>query len=80
MQIIFSYTTKKSREGEPVEQKRKLEKLLKKYGVEKPEEIEEKIRRGLLPEHPAYEDFLSALTYLKNISELKAQSRMIDEI
>ena len=67
MQIIFSYTTKKSREGEPVEQKRKLEKLLKKYGVEKPEEIEEKIRRGLLPEHPAYEDFLSALTYLKNI-------------
>ena len=63
-----------------MEQKRKLEKLLKKYGVEKPEEIEEKIRRGLLPEHPAYEDFLSALTYLKNISELKAQSRMIDEI
>lgn len=60
-----------------MEQKRKLEKLLKKYGVEKPEEIEEKIKQGLLPEHPAYEDFLSALAYQKNISELKAQSKKI---
>ncbi len=65
--------------NELIEQKRKLEKLLKKYGVKKPEEIEEKIKQGLLLEHPAYEDFLSALAYLKNISELKAQSRKIIE-
>ncbi|GCC10301.1 hypothetical protein IPdc08_00324 [archaeon] len=52
---------------------------MKKYGVKKPEEIEEKIKQGLLTEHPAYEDFLSALAYLKNISELKAQSRKIIE-
>lgn len=67
--------------GELIEQKRKLKELLEKYGVEKTKEIEEKIRNRMLPEHPAYEDYLSALSYEKNISELKAQSRkMIEEI
>ena len=36
------------------------------------EEIERKIERGELPEHPTYEDFLSALT-LKNYLERKSR-------
>ncbi len=65
--------------NELIEQKRKLKELLEKYGVSTPEEIEEKIRKGELPEHPAYEDYLSAIAYEKNISELKAHTRKVIE-
>lgn len=67
--------------NELIEQKRKLKEILSKYGVEKPGEIEEKIKKGEVPEHPSYEDYLSALAYEGNILELKKQSRkMIEEI
>ncbi|NOZ76230.1 MAG: hypothetical protein GXO65_00820 [Euryarchaeota archaeon] len=65
--------------NEMMEQKRKLEELLGKYGVASPGEIEEKIKKGDVPEHPAYEDYLSALSLEDNISKLKDQiHRMID--
>jgi len=57
---------------ETSELKKKLEKILSRYGVREPEEIERKIERGELPEHPTYEDFLSALT-LKNYLERKSR-------
>jgi hypothetical protein len=67
--------------NELIEQKRKLKEILSKYGVEKSVEIEEKIKKGEISEHPSYEDYLSALAYERNILELKKQSRkMIEEI
>ncbi len=67
--------------NEMLEHKRKLEELLGKYGVDSPGEIEEKIKKGDVPEHPSYEDYLSALSLEDNISKLKDQMhRMIEEI
>ncbi len=57
--------------NELVKQKRELEKILSKYGVKDPEEIERKIEKGDIPEHPSYEDYLSALALKQNIEELK---------
>jgi hypothetical protein len=66
---------------EIIEEKRKLRRILSKYKVKVPEEIEEMIKRDEIPEHPSYEDFLSALALKKNIEEMgKAISRIIDEI
>ncbi|TDA41983.1 MAG: hypothetical protein DSO07_01715 [Thermoproteota archaeon] len=66
---------------EIIEEKRKLRRILSKYKVKVPEEIEEMIERDEIPEHPSYEDFLSALALKKNIEEMgKAISRIIDEI
>ena len=66
---------------EILEQKRELERILSKYGVKEPEEIEKKIEKGELPEHPAYEDFLSALALKNNIDEMKKLAgKLIEEI
>jgi hypothetical protein len=66
---------------EIIEEKRKLRRILSKYKVKVPEEIEEMIERDEIPEHPSYEDFLSALALKKNIEEMgKAISRIIDEV
>jgi len=66
---------------EIIEQKIELKKILLKYGVKDPEEIEEKIERGELPEHPTYEDFLSALALKNNIDEMKKLvGKLIEEI
>ena len=66
---------------EILEEKRELRKILSKYKVKEPEEIEEMIKRGEVPEHPSYEDFLSALALKENIEEMrKALSRLIEEI
>lgn len=53
------------------EQKEFLENILKKYNVKSPEAIEKMIEQGKIEEHPAYEDYLSALSYEQNIKELK---------
>jgi len=67
--------------NEIMEQKRKLEELLDKYGAESPADIEEKIKKGEVEEHPSYEDYLSALSLEENISKLKDQMhRMIEEM
>ncbi|RKY47081.1 MAG: hypothetical protein DRP91_08160 [Candidatus Neomarinimicrobiota bacterium] len=66
---------------EIIEQKKELKKILLKYGVKDPEEIEKKIERGELPEHPTYEDFLSALALKNNIEEMKKLvGKLIEEI
>jgi hypothetical protein len=66
---------------EIMEEKRKLRRILSKYKVKVPEEIEEMIKKDEIPEHPSYEDFLSALALKKNIEEMgEAISRIIDEI
>ncbi len=66
---------------EIVEQKKELKKILLKYNVKDPEEIEKKIERGELPEHPTYEDFLSALALKNNIEEMKKLvGKLIEEI
>ena len=50
-----------------IEQKRELERILSKHKVKDPEDIEHGIEEGKLPEHPSYEDFLSALALRSNI-------------
>ena len=45
--------------------------LLKKYNAKSPEDIEIMIEQGGIGEHPAYEDYLSALSYEQNIKDLK---------
>ena len=66
---------------EIVEQKKELKKILLKYGVKDPVDIEKKIERGELPEHPAYEDYLSAMALKNNIEEMKKLvGKLIEEI
>lgn len=56
---------------EIMDQKKELEGILSKHKVKEPEEIEKGIEEGKLPEHPSYEDFLSALALRSNIEEMK---------
>ncbi len=56
---------------EIIDQKSELERILSKYKVKEPEGIEKGIEKGDIPEHPSYEDFLSALALRSNIEELK---------
>jgi hypothetical protein len=63
------------------DQKRELERILSKHKVKEPEEIEKGIEDGKLPEHPTYEDFLSALALRNNLEEMKKLARdLIREI
>lgn len=60
------------------ELKNRFLELLSIYGAQRPQDIELKIIAGEIPEHPSYEDYLSALSYEQGISELK--KRLIDAI
>lgn len=53
------------------EQKELLDQILKKYDAISPEYIERMIEHGEIEEHPAYENYLSALSYEQNIKDLK---------
>jgi len=46
-----------------VENRERLNEIVNRYGVAKPEEIKAKIASGKLKAHPAFEDYLSALAY-----------------
>ncbi|NMG83036.1 MAG: hypothetical protein GIS02_02385 [Methanosarcinales archaeon] len=59
------------------EQKEFLNRILKKYNIKKPDDIEKMIERGEIGEHPCYEDYLSALSYKQNIKDLK---KMLDNL
>lgn len=59
------------------EEKEFLRNILQKYNAKNPEMIEEMIEQGKIEEHPAYEDFLSALSYEQNIKDLK---RLLDDL
>ncbi|MDO9518398.1 MAG: hypothetical protein Q7J10_10180 [Methanosarcinaceae archaeon] len=54
------------------EQKELLDLILKKYDAISPEYIESMIEQGEIEEHPAYENYLSALSYKQNITDLKS--------
>ncbi|MFZ3383388.1 MAG: hypothetical protein WA144_05635 [Candidatus Methanoperedens sp.] len=53
------------------EEKEFLKSILQKYNAKNPETIEKMIEQGKIEEHPAYEDYLSALSYEQNIKNLK---------
>lgn len=52
--------------------KAQLQEILDNYDVASPEKIEEKIALGLLPSHPAYEDYLETLAYKIEIQNILA--------
>ena len=53
------------------EQKEFLKNTLNKYNAKNPLSIEKMIEKGEIEDHPAYEDYLSALSYEQNIKDLK---------
>ncbi len=53
------------------EEKEFFKTILEKYNAKNPEDIEKMIEQGKIEEHPAYEDYLSALSYEQNIKDLK---------
>lgn len=53
------------------EQKELLSSIFKKYDAISSEHIESMIEEGKIEEHPAYENYLSALSYEQNIIDLK---------
>lgn len=59
------------------EQKEFFKNILKKYNVKNPGAIEKMIEQGKIEEHPAYEDYLSALSYEQNIKDLK---KLLDDL
>ncbi|MFU8767369.1 MAG: hypothetical protein ACNA7I_06875 [Candidatus Methanoperedens sp.] len=59
------------------EEKELLKTTLEKYNAKYPEAIEKMIEQGKIDEHPAYEDYLSALSYEQNIKDLK---RLLDNL
>lgn len=56
---------------------KRLKSILTKYGVKSAEEIEEKIRKGEIKEHPSYEDYLEALSHQENMKEAINEIRKI---
>jgi len=54
-----------------VSNRKELRKVLSAYGVQKAKDIEVKMKKGELKEHPAYEDYLSALQLEMNLKELR---------
>ncbi len=61
------------------DQKQQLQIILDKYNVDQPDQIEAKIREGKIPEHPAYEDYLSALSFQNAIDEMKQLAKRLIE-
>jgi hypothetical protein len=59
--------------------KRKLDDILEKYGVTDVNEIEQFVKDGTVPEHPAYEDFLSALSLQETLEETKNLAKQVIE-
>jgi len=59
------------------EEKELLKTTLNKYNAKNSEAIEKMIEQGKIDEHPAYEDYLSALSYEQNIKDLK---KILDDL
>ena len=59
------------------EEKEFLKNILEKYNTKNPEAIERMIEQGKIEEHPAYEDYLSALSYDQNIKDFK---KLLDDL
>lgn len=54
-----------------VSNKKELRNVLSAYGVMRAEEMEAKMKKGEFGEHPAYEDYLSALQLEMNLEGLR---------
>jgi len=64
-----------------VRNRERLNEILNRYGVAKPENIKAKIASGELKAHPAFEDYLSALTYQIDTEDmLKKLQNKINEL
>jgi hypothetical protein len=59
------------------EEKELLRTTLNKFNAKSPVAIEKMIEQGKIDEHPAYEDYLSALSYEQNIKETK---KILDDL
>jgi len=53
-----------------VDYKRRIREILDRYQVAEPEDIKRKIESGLIEAHPAYEDYLDAVSYRLEINHL----------
>jgi hypothetical protein len=62
---------------EIADQKRKLEAILAKYHVHNIHDIEQKVKDGTIPEHPAYEGYLSALALQDGIDVTKSIAKQV---
>lgn len=64
-----------------LESRERLTEILSRYGVAKPEDIKAKIAKGELKAHPAFEDYLSALTYQIDMNDiLKKLEEKLNEL
>ena len=67
-----------------VEYRNILQEILNKYNVENIEEIEKKIEKHQISEHPSYEDYLEGLSYRLEIEslleELEAKTKTVREL
>ncbi|HMF31403.1 MAG TPA: hypothetical protein VKK79_08320 [Candidatus Lokiarchaeia archaeon] len=61
------------------DQREQLQAILEKYQVEDPEQIKTLIRAEEVPEHPAYEDYLSTLAFQNAIAEMKPLAKQLIE-
>lgn len=57
-----------------------LTKLLRKYAVKTPQELENQIADGEVDEHPSYEDFLEMLSIENSIREIKELAKNLIEV
>lgn len=53
-----------------IDYKRHIREILDRYQATKPEDIKRKIESGLIEAHPAYEDYLDAVSYRLEINHL----------
>jgi len=64
-----------------LENRERRNEILSRYGVTKLEDIKAKIAKGELKAHPAFEDYLSALTYQIDMEDmLKALEEKLNEL
>jgi hypothetical protein len=63
-----------------VDYKRRIREILDRYQIAEPEEIKRKIEKGLIEAHPAYEDYLDAVSYRMEINDLleRLEKHLID--
>jgi len=64
-----------------VRNRERLNEILNRYGVAKPEDIKARIASGKLKAHPAFEDYLSTLAYQIDTEDmLKMLQKKINEL
>jgi len=62
------------------EKRDQFRQILQKYEVNTPQELEDKIAQGDLPEHPSYEDYLMLLSLENSLQEMKNLAKSLIEV